>query len=112
MVDTTQEQLLKIQKSRTHDAPVLADLRKRKLVTMVKVISYKIAKGAKYAREIPKEETDLTHEMLAKYVNAPLIPPGYLLILLGQRFLEELEFQALQLQGSWRAYSMRCFTSM
>lgn len=35
---------------------------------MHKVITYKVLKGSKYAREFVKEETDLTEEMLAKYV--------------------------------------------
>ncbi|EEH42762.2 phenylalanine-tRNA ligase, alpha subunit [Paracoccidioides brasiliensis Pb18] len=64
--DTTQEQLLIIQKTKTYPDPnVIADLRKRKLITIHKVISFKISKGQKYAREIAKEETDLTADMLA-----------------------------------------------
>ncbi|KAI9749472.1 MAG: Phenylalanyl-tRNA synthetase, beta subunit, cytoplasmic [Lichina confinis] len=65
IIDTTQEQLREIATSKTHSPSVLADLRKRKLILMGKVISYKITKGPKYAREIPNEETDLTYEMLA-----------------------------------------------
>ncbi len=56
-----------MQKSRTHsDAKVLADLRKRKLVTMSKAITFVISRGPKYARVMEKEETDLTHDMLVK----------------------------------------------
>ncbi|KAI9882536.1 MAG: hypothetical protein M1823_005715 [Watsoniomyces obsoletus] len=66
ITDTTREQLQTIKDTRTHpDSKVLADLRKRKLVVMGKAISFSIAKGPKYAREIAKEETDLTSEMLA-----------------------------------------------
>ncbi|KZF24484.1 phenylalanyl-tRNA synthetase alpha chain [Xylona heveae TC161] len=64
--DVTQEQLKTIQQSRTHPDPkVIADLRKRKLITIQKVISFKISKGPKYTPEFQKEETDLTVEMLA-----------------------------------------------
>ncbi len=64
--DVTQEQLKIIQETRTHPDPkVIADLKKRKLVKMVKVISYKITKGPEFALEIPREETDLTADMLA-----------------------------------------------
>jgi phenylalanyl-tRNA synthetase alpha chain len=44
---------------------VVADLKKRKLVKMQKVISFKIHKGPKFALEMVKEETDLTADMLA-----------------------------------------------
>ena len=56
-----------VQSTRTHpDAKVLNDLKKRKLVKMQKVISYKFSKGPKFAKEFVKEETDLTVDMLAK----------------------------------------------
>ncbi|TVY17949.1 Phenylalanine--tRNA ligase alpha subunit [Lachnellula arida] len=64
--DDTREQLQIIQKTRTHwDPKIVTDLKKRKLVKMQKVISFKIHKGPKYALEIVKEETDLTADMLA-----------------------------------------------
>jgi phenylalanyl-tRNA synthetase alpha chain len=64
--DVTREQLQTIQDSRTHPDPkVVADLRKRKLITMQKIITFKISKGPKFAKEFVKEETDLTAEMLA-----------------------------------------------
>ncbi len=67
IVDATQNDLRAVQKSRTHaDAKVLADLRKRKLVTMSKAITFVISRGPKYARVMEKEETDLTHDMLVK----------------------------------------------
>ncbi|KXX75259.1 Phenylalanine--tRNA ligase alpha subunit [Madurella mycetomatis] len=63
--DVTREQLRVIQKKRTHDPKIIADLKKRKLLKMQKVISFRISKGPKFALEIVKEETDLTAEMLA-----------------------------------------------
>ena len=61
----TRDQLKVIQEKRTHDAKILADLKKRKLLKMQKVISFRISKGPKFALEMVKEETDLTAEMLA-----------------------------------------------
>jgi phenylalanyl-tRNA synthetase alpha subunit len=61
----TRDQLKVIQEKRTHDAKIIADLKKRKLLKMQKVISFRISKGAKFALEMVKEETDLTAEMLA-----------------------------------------------
>lgn len=69
--DTSREQLQIIQQTRTHPEPkVLTDLRKRKLITMQKVISFEIKKGPNYAAELVKEETDLTADMIATYVKA------------------------------------------
>ncbi|EXA53346.1 phenylalanyl-tRNA synthetase alpha chain [Fusarium oxysporum f. sp. raphani 54005] len=63
--DVTQAQLQKIKETRTHEPKILTDLRKRKLIKMQKVISFKIEKGPKFALEIQKEETDLTADMIA-----------------------------------------------
>ncbi|KAI9851587.1 MAG: Phenylalanyl-tRNA synthetase, beta subunit, cytoplasmic [Thelocarpon superellum] len=64
--DTTREQLRTIQETKAYpDAKAIAELRKRKLVGLQKVISFKITKGPKYARQMIKEETDLTADMLA-----------------------------------------------
>ncbi|KAL9594589.1 MAG: hypothetical protein Q9219_006949 [cf. Caloplaca sp. 3 TL-2023] len=64
--DTSRKQLQTIQQTRTHPDPkVLVDLRKRKLITMQKVISFDVEKGPKFAMEFVKEETDLTADMLA-----------------------------------------------
>lgn len=64
--DTTQEQLLVIQETKSHPDPkVIPELRKRKLVRLQKVTSFKIHKGPKYALQVVKEETDLTADMLA-----------------------------------------------
>ncbi|KAI0451078.1 phenylalanyl-tRNA synthetase alpha chain [Xylaria acuta] len=64
--DAAKEQLLSIRTSRTlPDQKALADLKKRKLVRVQKVIGFKIYKGPKFALEVPDEATDLTDEMLA-----------------------------------------------
>ncbi|KAL8787601.1 MAG: hypothetical protein Q9195_007689 [Heterodermia aff. obscurata] len=65
IIDTSREQLLAIQKTRTHSKAVISDLKRRKLVTMQKVIIFEIDKGPKYAIDFVKEETDLTADMLA-----------------------------------------------
>ncbi|KAL8704503.1 MAG: hypothetical protein Q9201_002344 [Fulgogasparrea decipioides] len=66
ITDASREQLQTIQQTRTHPDPkVLADLRKRKLITMQKVINFQIEKGPKFAKDFVKEETDLTADMLA-----------------------------------------------
>ena len=63
--DSTRNLLQKVQETKSlEDSKVLADLKKRKLVTLSKVISYTVTKGPKYAKEIPVEVTDLTAEML------------------------------------------------
>jgi phenylalanyl-tRNA synthetase alpha chain len=64
-VDTTHDELLEIQKTGTlSDAKELAELKKRKLVTKTKIISFAIAKGPEFALEIKKLETDLTIDMV------------------------------------------------
>jgi len=64
--DSARELLQKVQATKSiPDAKILADLKKRKLVTVGKEISYKVSKGPKYAKEIPTEATDLTADMLA-----------------------------------------------
>ncbi|KAH6624739.1 tRNA synthetases class II core domain (F)-domain-containing protein [Chaetomium sp. MPI-SDFR-AT-0129] len=63
--DVTRDQLKVIQEKHTHDAKIVADLKKRKLLRTQKVISFRIEKGPKFALELVKEETDLTAEMLA-----------------------------------------------
>ncbi|KAH8693794.1 phenylalanyl-tRNA synthetase beta chain cytoplasmic [Talaromyces proteolyticus] len=66
ILDETREQIETVKNTQTHpDSKVVADLKKRKLITIQKVFSFKISKGPKYAREFVKEETDLTAEMLA-----------------------------------------------
>ena len=66
ITDTTREQLRTIQETRTHpDAKILLDLRKRKLITPQKVITFEVSKGPKFAVEFVREETDLTADMIA-----------------------------------------------
>jgi phenylalanyl-tRNA synthetase alpha chain len=63
--DTTREMLKGIQDTQSvSDAKLLADLKKKKLATVTKVITYTVTKGPKYAKEMPVEHTDLTAEML------------------------------------------------
>lgn len=65
IVDETREQLLDVQRTKSlGDSKALSDLKRRKLVSMTKELTFKISKGPKYAREFVKEETDLTAEML------------------------------------------------
>ena len=64
--DTAREVLQSIQGPRTSsNDKVFQDLKKRKLVTTGKVITYKVKKGPKYAKEMLVEVTDLTADMLA-----------------------------------------------
>ena len=64
--DSTRETLQEIREtSSVDDAKLLAELRKRKLATTAKAISYTAKKGPKFAREMPVEVTDLTADMLA-----------------------------------------------
>ncbi|ODV88479.1 hypothetical protein CANCADRAFT_33061 [Tortispora caseinolytica NRRL Y-17796] len=63
--DVVAENLAYIKKHQTfHDDKVLADLRKRKLISKVKKISFAIQKGEKFSLEIKQLETDLTAEMI------------------------------------------------
>lgn len=62
--DVAQKQLQRIKETRTHDAKVLTDLKKRKLVRMTKVITFEIRKGPSYAAQLVSQETDLTTDML------------------------------------------------
>jgi len=65
VTDLTRETLQQAAESKTiSDSKLLADYRKRKLITLKKVITYNVRKGPKYAKEIPVEHTDLTAEML------------------------------------------------
>ncbi|OLY81442.1 Phenylalanine-tRNA ligase alpha subunit [Smittium mucronatum] len=65
ITDTTKIQILEIQKNKTHEDPsVLKDLKRRKLIDKVKVLSYSAKKGVNFSTVIEKQETDLTVEML------------------------------------------------
>ncbi|KAL1890412.1 Phenylalanyl-tRNA synthetase, beta subunit, cytoplasmic [Sporothrix stenoceras] len=66
ITDTTRQQLQAIAKDHTYpDAKVIAELRKRKLVRLQKVINFRVRKAEKFALEMVREETDLTADMLA-----------------------------------------------
>ncbi|KAI1005933.1 Phenylalanine--tRNA ligase alpha subunit [Podosphaera aphanis] len=63
--DIIREQLHVIHTTKSYPDPkIISDLKKRKLVKMQKIISFQIQKGLKFALEIPKEETDLTSDLL------------------------------------------------
>ncbi|KAK4991027.1 Phenylalanyl-tRNA synthetase, beta subunit, cytoplasmic [Elasticomyces elasticus] len=63
--DTTRSVLQEAQSTRSiKDSKVLSDFKKRKLVKTEKIISYRVEKGPKYAKEIPVEFTDLTVDMV------------------------------------------------
>jgi len=65
VTDETRETLQKAQETKTiSDTKLLADYRKKKLVTIKKVFTYNVRKGPKYAKVMPVEHTDLTAEML------------------------------------------------
>lgn len=64
--DTNRDMLKEIKETQSvTDAKLLAQLKKKKLVAVTKVITYTVTKGPKYAKEIPVEHTDLTAELLA-----------------------------------------------
>ncbi|KAK5945665.1 Phenylalanyl-tRNA synthetase, beta subunit, cytoplasmic [Knufia obscura] len=64
--DVTGNQLKEISETRTlPDSKAVADLKKRKLVTERKVVTFEIKKGPNFSMEFVKEQTDLTAEMLA-----------------------------------------------
>lgn len=47
------------------DKKELAELKKRKLITLTKIIGYKVEKAAKFALTITNYETDITSDMIA-----------------------------------------------
>lgn len=56
-------------------AKELADLKKRKMIRDVKRFTYRVMKGPEFALQRRKAATDLTADMLAKYVSfLPLEP--------------------------------------
>lgn len=61
----TQKQLQHIKENKTHDAKVITDLKKRKLIKIQKIIHFTASKGPEFALEIKKQETELTAEMIA-----------------------------------------------
>ena len=66
VTDTVREQLNVIRSTKSFaDPKIVTELRKRKLITIQKVFTYRISRGPKYADKFVKEETDLTADMLA-----------------------------------------------
>ncbi|ERF70038.1 hypothetical protein EPUS_03590 [Endocarpon pusillum Z07020] len=66
ITDTVRDQLQTIRSTKSYaDTKVIVELRKRKLISLHKVSTYKISRGPKYSNQFVKEETDLTADMLA-----------------------------------------------
>lgn len=64
--DVVGSQLQEIQSTKSiKDPKAAADLKKRKLVTEQKVVTFRINKGPQFSTEFVKQETDLTSDMLA-----------------------------------------------
>lgn len=75
---------------------------------MQKRISFKINKGAKFALQVVKEETDLTAEMIARFGPSEIVCLKYILLIYHsrqQRSMEDTKVQALQLCSAGRPYS-------
>lgn len=63
--DTTKEHLLAIQKSGSlDDKKEIAELKKRKLITLTKIVGFKVDKGPQFALTITNLETDITSDMV------------------------------------------------
>src|SRR5271154_5829611 len=69
--DTTSQELLEVLKTGTHPS-ALADLSKRKLIEKRKIYFFSVEKGDEFTRDIRKQETDISVEMLQKF---PPLPP-------------------------------------
>lgn len=68
---------------------------------MQKDISFEFKKGPKFAKKFVKEETDLTADMLARYIRLAKPNNGESLADKALQWsMEEREIQALQLQIS------------
>jgi phenylalanyl-tRNA synthetase alpha chain len=64
-VDETSTELKEIQETGTlTDAKKLNELKKRKLITLTKILSFKVEKGAEFSLQIEKFETDITSDMV------------------------------------------------
>src|SRR5271154_5067688 len=68
--DTTRQELLEVLKTGTH-ASALADLSKRKLIEKKKTYYFSVEKGDEFTRDIRKQETDISAEMLQKFPPPP-----------------------------------------
>ena len=68
--DTTRQELLEVLKTGTH-VSALADLSKRKLIEKKKIYYFSVEKGVEFTRDIRKQETDISVEMLQKFSPPP-----------------------------------------
>src|SRR5699024_10958906 len=79
--DTTVAELTTIKTTGTleNNEKELNDLKKRKLISKTKLISFEISKGPEFALEIKKYETDLTIDMLQSgaWKTAPFKPYNF-----------------------------------
>ncbi|CAN3477373.1 hypothetical protein DICA0_E00782 [Diutina catenulata] len=63
--DTVLDELKTIAETGTlADAKELTELKKRKLITLTKIIGYKVSKGPEFSLEIKQLETDITSDMV------------------------------------------------
>ncbi|NXD32518.1 SYFA ligase, partial [Spelaeornis formosus] len=63
--DTTATQLRVVLEKGDHEAAIIKELQKRKLITPKKHIHYSVKKGPHFATEVKQLETDLTADMIA-----------------------------------------------
>lgn len=78
--DTVVDQLKVIESTGSlPDKKELAELKKRKLITMTKIIGYKVEKGPKFALTITSYETDITSDMITtgSWKNADFKPYNF-----------------------------------
>lgn len=78
--DTVVEYLKAIKQSGTlDDKKELSELKKRKLVSMTKIVGYKVEKGPKFALTIASYETDITSDMITtgSWKNATFKPYNF-----------------------------------
>ncbi|KAH3682561.1 hypothetical protein WICPIJ_006473 [Wickerhamomyces pijperi] len=62
--DETANELKQIEQGTLTDAKKITDLKKRKLVTVSKILSFSVSKGPEFSLKIEKFETDITSEMV------------------------------------------------
>lgn len=63
--DTTAEELKEIQEKGTlSDAKKIQELKKRKLITLTKILSFSVEKGSEFSTTIEQLETDITSDMV------------------------------------------------
>jgi phenylalanyl-tRNA synthetase alpha chain len=69
--DGTRQELLEVRKNGVHPT-ALSDLSKRKLIEKKKIFYFFVQKGNEFTLDIKKQETDISVEMLQKYLR-PII---------------------------------------